>query len=360
MMDPFTYTALPARVVFGSGTLARVGDEVERLGCRRALVLSTPQQRGDAEALAGRLGASGAGVFAGAAMHTPVEVTERALEHVREAGADCLVALGGGSTTGLGKALALRTDLPQIVVPTTYAGSEATPILGETEHGRKVTQRSPKVLPEVIVYDVDLTLSLPAALSVTSGINAIAHAVEALYARDANPIVSGLAEQGIAALARALPLIVAEPGHAGARSDALYGAWLCGTCLGSVGMGLHHKLCHVLGGTFDLPHAETHTIVLPHATAYNAPAAPDAMARIARALGAAAAAGGLFDLVRRLGAPTGLRQIGMPETGIGRAVELATAEPYPNPRAIEPEGIRALLEAAFDGRSPAPAPAPHS
>ncbi len=355
-MDPFTYTARPARIVFGSGTLARVGDEVERLGCRRALVLSTPQQQGDAEHLRDRLGAACVGIFPGAVMHTPVEVTERALATVRETGADCLVALGGGSTTGLGKALALRTDLPQVVVPTTYAGSEATPILGETAGGRKVTQRSPKVLPEVVVYDVDLTLTLPAPLSVTSGINAIAHAVEALYAHDGNPVVSRLAEDGIAALARALPLIVAEPGHPGARSDALYGAWLCGTCLGSVAMGLHHKLCHVLGGTFDLPHAETHTVVLPHAVAYNAAAAPGAVARVARALGRGddAAALGLFDLARRLGAPTSLRDIGMPESGIDRAVELATAEPYPNPRAIDSEGIRTLIEAAFSGLAPLP------
>ena len=200
-------------------------------------------------------------------MHTPTDVTERGLARARELDADCLVALGGGSTTGLGKAIALRTDLPQVAVPTTYAGSEATPILGETVGGRKTTLRSPKVLPEVIVYDVDLTLTLPASLSATSGINAIAHAVEALYAKEANPVVSMLATAGIAALARALPRIAADLRDLDARSDALYGAWACGTCLGSVGMALHHKLCHVLGGTFDLPHAETHAVVLPHAVA---------------------------------------------------------------------------------------------
>jgi len=348
----FTYTALPARVVFGAGTLACVAEEVVRLGCRRALVLSTSQQGSAAAALAKRLGDLSAGVFAGAVMHTPVDVTNQALAEVRARGVDCLVAIGGGSTTGLGKALALRTDLPQVVVATTYAGSEATPILGETEGGRKSTQRNAQVLPEVIVYDVDLTLGLPVGLSVTSGMNAIAHAVEALYAQDANPVTSAFAEQGIATLARALPAIVVDPGDRAARRQALYGAWLCGTCLGAVGMGLHHKLCHVLGGTFDLPHAETHAVMLPHFTAYNTPAAREAMARVARALGCSDPARGLFDLARDLGAPTSLRELGMPADGVERVVELAVAEPYPNPRPVERAGIRALLRDAYDGSPP--------
>jgi maleylacetate reductase len=279
-------------------------------------------------------------------------VTERAMQAVRDSGADCTVALGGGSTTGLGKAIALRTDLPQIVIPTTYAGSEATPILGETRDGLKTTQKSPKILPEVIVYDVDLTLTLPPGLSATSGMNAIAHAVEGLYTQDANPIVSLMAEEGIRALGLALPRIVRDPGDREARSDALYGAWLCGVVLGSVGMALHHKLCHTLGGTFDLPHAETHTVVLPHAAAYNAPAAPEAMARVARALGVKEATTGLYDLAKGLGAPIALKDIGMPEAGLDRAADLAVANPYWNPRPIERDGIRALLDDAFWGRRP--------
>jgi maleylacetate reductase len=351
-MRPFVYTALPAKVIFGFGTLARVASEVRELGCRRALILSTPHQQAEAGALAEQLGELFAGIFAQATMHTPTSVTERALETVRATGADCTVALGGGSTIGLGKAIALRTDLPQVVVPTTYAGSEATPILGETQEGRKTTQRSPKVLPEVIIYDVDLTLTLPPALSATSGMNAIAHAVEALYAKDANPIVSTLAEQGIVALARALPSISRDPKDREARSDALFGAWLCGTCLGAVGMALHHKLCHTLGGSFDLPHAETHTVVLPHAVAYNTPAAAEAMARVARALGTEDAAKGLSDLARGLGAPTALKDIGMPESGLDQAADIATAAPYWNPRPIERDGIRMLLDDAFHGRPP--------
>lgn len=352
MIQPFTYSALPARVIFGSGTLSKIPDELRLLGCRRALVLSTPEQQDAATSLASLLGDLCAGTFTQAAMHTPVDVTERAMKFVHDFGVDCTLALGGGSTTGLGKAIALRTDLPQIVVPTTYAGSEATPILGETAEGRKVTQRTLKVLPEVIVYDVDLTLTLPTALSATSGINAIAHAVEALYTQDANPVISMMAERGIEALARALPPIMKNPSGKSARSEALFGAWLCGVCLGAVGMALHHKLCHTLGGSFNLPHAETHTVLLPHAVAYNSAAAPEAMSRVAHALGAPNAAQGLFDLAKSLGTPTALREIGMLESGLDRAAELATASPYWNPRPIDRATIRALLDDAFYGRRP--------
>ncbi len=351
-MRSFTYTGLPARVVFGSGTIAALPSEMERLGCRRALVLSTGEQQDSAEAIASQPGGSVAGIFPGAVMHTPVEVSERAAALAREIGADCTIALGGGSTIGLGKAIALRTDLPQICIPTTYAGSEMTPILGETAEGQKTTQRSQKVLPETVIYDVDLTLTLPPALSATSGMNAMAHAVEALYAQDRNPVISLMAREGLAALAQALPRIVEGPADPEARADALYGAWLCGTCLGSVGMALHHKLCHVLGGTFNLPHAETHTIVLPHAVAYNAPAAGDAMASLSQALGGSDPAAALFDLAGRLGAARALRDIGMPEDGLDRACELALKNPYWNPRPIEREGIRALIARAWAGEPP--------
>ena len=192
-MRPFHYNGHPARVIFGSGTLSQLPDEVARLGLKRTLVLATPPQEAEAKRVAALLGDASAGVFAGAVMHTPVEVTEKAMAVVADTEADGVIAIGGGSTTGLGKAIAFRTDLPQIVVPTTYAGSEMTPILGETKDNAKTTQSSPKILPEVVIYDVDLTMSLPAGLSGTSGINAIAHAVEALYSRDANPIVDLMA-----------------------------------------------------------------------------------------------------------------------------------------------------------------------
>jgi alcohol dehydrogenase class IV len=260
---------------------------------------------------------------------------------------DGTVAIGGGSAIGLGKAIAWRKDLPQIAVPTTYAGSEMTDILGETADGAKTTRRDPKIQPETVIYDPDLTRSLPQSLAATSGINAIAHAVEALYAKDGNPVTSMMAEEGIRALASALPRLE------DARGEALYGAWLCGAVLGTSAMALHHKLCHVLGGSFGMPHAETHTVILPHATAYNAPAAPQAMARIARALAAESAAAGLFDLARSLGAPLSLEQLGFRQADLVRAAEIAVANPYWNPRDVTREGVLQVLEDAFHGRRPA-------
>lgn len=348
----FAYCSQQYRVVFGTGTSARLGEESERLGIKRALVLTTSEQRDLGRRLGAGLGDRLAGLFAGARMHTPVEVTNEALRMVESRDIDGLVAIGGGSTVGLGKALSLRTGLPHIAMPTTYAGSEMTPILGETSNGIKTTQHSQDLVPDTVIYDVDLTVSLPPHISAASGLNAIAHAVEALYAPDANPLTSLMAEDGIAALARALPRIMRAPADPGARRDALYGAWLCGVCLGAVGMSLHHKLCHVLGGMFNLPHAETHAIVLPHAAAYNAAAAPEAMSRIARALGTTDAPRALFDLACRLALPRRLADIGMPEDGIARAAEMAVRNPYANPRPVERVAIQDLIAAAWRGDAP--------
>jgi alcohol dehydrogenase class IV len=350
--EAFVYNGLPTRVVFGFGTRTRVGEETRRLGIERPLVLSTPEQEQEAHILAAQLGMEPAGIFSEARMHTPVGVTEKALAFAIETKADGLIALGGGSTTGLGKAIALRTDLPQIVLPTTYAGSEMTNILGETGEGKKTTLRSPKVQPELVIYDVDLTLTLPKSLSATSGMNAIAHSVEALYAQDGNPLVSLMALEGIRALAEGLPVIADRPQDRAARAKALYGAWLCGAVLGSVGMALHHKLCHVLGGSFGLPHAETHTVVLPHVVSFNARVVGEKLAPIAEMLHSAGPGQGLFDLVKRIGAPIALKDIGMPADGLDKAAALATESPYYNPRQPTRQQIRALLEDAFVGRRP--------
>lgn len=352
MMRPFVYNANPARVIFGSGTVKRLPDEVLRLGLKKPLILSTPEQAKHAESLEILLAASNvqtAGQFNGATMHTPVEVTEKALAVVTERSADGIISIGGGSTIGLGKAIALRTDIPQIVLPTTYAGSEMTPIIGQSQDGVKTTQSTPKVLPEVVIYDVDFTLTLPPGLSATSGMNAVAHAVEALYAQNGNPVIDLMAEEGIRALSHSLPIIIENKGEPAARSDALYGAWLCSTCLGLVGMSLHHKLCHVLGGTFNLPHADTHTIVLPHALAYNASRIPDAMTKLARALNTDDAVTGLNDLLSKLKVKRALKDVGMPEDGIDKAADLAVKNPYWNPRPIEREGIRELIRRAWAG-----------
>jgi maleylacetate reductase len=351
-MRAFVFNAQPSRVVFGAGTLERLGEEIERLGAKRALVLSTPEQRASAEDIAARLGARAAGVYDKAVMHVPIEIAEAARAEAARVSADCCVAVGGGSTIGLGKAIALTSELPIVAIPTTFAGSEMTPIYGITAQGQKKTGRDPRVLPKTVIYDPHLLLTLPARTAGASGMNAIAHCVEALYAQDANPITSLMGEEGIRALASSLPTVVREPANLEARGEALYGAWLAGACLGQVGMALHHKLCHTLGGSFNLPHAETHTVILSHATAYNFDAAPEAMTRIARSLGSIDPAGALYDLARAIGAPVALKDIGMPRDGLERAARLATENPYYNPRPVAYEAILALLTAAYHGERP--------
>lgn len=351
MTHRFHYSGTPNRIVFGEGESGTVGDWIGTLGCRRALVLVTPAQAADGAALAERLGGLAAGVFDGAAMHTPVEVTERALAAAADLGADCLVALGGGSTTGLGKAIAYRTDLPQIVVPTTYAGSEVTPILGQTEHGEKTTLKDPRVLPEVVIYDPLLTLGLPVEMSVTSALNAMAHAAEGLYARDRNPITSMMAAEGLRAMQAALPVLVRTPEDVEARGDALYGAWLCGTVLGAVGMALHHKICHTLGGSFDTPHAATHAIMLPHTVGFNAAAVPELLAPVAEIFGGPPGQA-LYDFAKEIGAPMALRDLGLSEADLDRAADIAVRNAYWNPRPIDRQSIRALLQDAWEGARP--------
>jgi maleylacetate reductase len=351
-MDTFPDSDKRTRTLFGVDTINRIPDELARLSVKRALVICTPGQHDLAERVRELLGDSATAIFSGATMHTPVEVTEAAMRIVEEKQIDCIVAIGGGSTTGLSKAIAYRTDLPQIVIATTYAGSEMTPILGQTEDGVKTTLIDQKVVPEVVIYDVRLTLSLPPGFSGTSGINAIAHAVEALYAENKDPATSAIAVEGIEKLARALPLIADNPQDIDARSDALSGASLCGQCLARVGMALHHKLCHTLGGSFDLPHAATHTAVLPHAAAYNATADPTAMQEIARALGTGSAPSGLFELGHAVRATMALRDLGLAESDLDRAADLAVQKPYWNPRPLEREAIRELLGRAWAGEAP--------
>jgi maleylacetate reductase len=354
-MRSFIFNGQPSRVVFGAGSIQHLEREIQALGAERALVLSTPEQARQAQAIADRLGARAAGIFPRAVMHVPIETAREAREEARRLGADCAIAIGGGSTTGLGKAIALDSGLPILAIPTTYAGSEMTPIYGITEAGLKKTGKDPRVLPRTVIYDPELTLTLPVAMSVSSGMNAIAHAAEGLYAQDRNPIMDLMAEEGIAAIARALPAIRRKADDVEARGDALYGAWLCGAVLGNVGMALHHKLCHTLGGSFNLPHAEVHTVVLPQAMAFNAAAAPQAMARIARAIGTSSAAAGLYDLARDNGAPVALKDIGMKAQDLDRAAEIAVSNPYWNPRpfGVAQRGeIRELLQRAYDGTRP--------
>jgi alcohol dehydrogenase class IV len=353
-MEPFEYTANPSRVVFGPGSIRKLPAELQRLSLSTPLLLTTPQQVDQGEQLARILkdaSITPAGTYNNATMHTPSHITEEAMTYLKSKSADCVVSIGGGSTIGLGKAISVRTGLPHICIPTTYAGSEMTPILGETQDGKKTTRSDPKILPGTVIYDVELTMTLPASLSATSGVNAIAHAVEALYAKNRNPIITMMALEGTKALAESLPVIVESPQDQKARERAQYGAWLCGVCLGSSAMALHHKLCHTLGGSFNLPHAETHTIVLPHALSYNAPAIPDAMEKLAGVLPGSDgdATRGLNVLLEKLKVKRALKDFGMKEDGIDKAAEIAVSNQYPNPRSVEQQPIRELIRRAWAG-----------
>jgi maleylacetate reductase len=343
VIDVFVHEALSGRVVFAAGAARRVlCDEVDLLGGSRVLLVAAEPELHLAEELSRPLAERVVACFDGIRPHVPVEVGAAATALARDTGANCLLTVGGGSTTGTAKAVALETGLPIVAVPTTYAGSEMTPVWGMTEARRKTTGTDPRVLPKVVVYDPELTVSLPAQVTGPSALNAIAHCVEAFYGPHANPITSLMAEEGIRALARGVPVAVARPDDLDARGDTLYGAYLAGAAFAVAGTGLHHKLCHILGGAFDLPHADLHGVMIPHVAAFMEASKPVEMARVARALDAPAAGPALFDLARSIGAPTALKEIGLRD--LDEAIVLVQ-ETFPD--------TRGLLEAAFEGRRPA-------
>lgn len=341
-----------ARVIFGIGAIARLGEELDALGVKRPLVITTPGRSAALALVRAQLGSRLAGVCDRAALHVPIERVCEALADVDRVSPDVLVAIGGGSAVGLAKAVALERRLPIVAVPTTYSGSEMTGIWGITDGEEKRTGRDAGVAPRLVVYDPELTLSLPADVSAASGMNAIAHAVEAMYAADAGPVATRAAESAIRLLAGALPRIVARPDDLEARMQALQGAHAAGVALNLASMGLHHKICHVLGGTFGLPHAPTHAAVLPHVAAFNTPAAPLAMARIAGALGAEDAAAGLAVLNSALGLTASLGDLGLREADLDRAAGLVASLPYGNPRQVTVPDVRAILLRALRGTAP--------
>jgi maleylacetate reductase len=353
-LHPFVFDIARLRVVFGRGTRARTVHEVESLGARQVLVVTSPSHARSAAALADQLGARCAGIYDKVAQHVPVEKAAAATSHARALGADVCVAIGGGSAIGLAKAIALETGIPILAIPTTYSGSEMTSIWGLTANGVKRTGKDPKVQARAVIYDSELFTSLPPAVAGPSGMNAMAHAVEGLYAQNANPIMSSLAQEGIAALVRALPLVYRDSKDLDAQDQALYGSCLSGILLNSVGMSLHHKLCHALGGAFNTPHAETHAIVLPYAAAFNLEAAPDAKARMTTVLGTSNVGAALYALGASVGAPRSLKDLGLKPPDLDRVAELATRTPYPNPRPVTRAAVRELLEQAYQGKVPNP------
>ena len=348
-MNDFTFETRATRVVFGAGSLARLPVEIERLGATRVMLISTPGRSDLCRRARDLLGPLVVETFARAMVHVPGEIAVASRQAAESARADCILALGGGSAIGVAKVIALDSAVPIAAVPTTYGGSEMTPIWGMMENGRKETGRNSRVQPRVVVYDPDLTLALPVSVSAASGLNAIAHCIEALYASDANPLTSSAAIEGIRLLSSSLPRIVEAPGDRDQRARALNGAWLAGFALGTVQMALHHKLCHTLGGSFGLDHAGAHAVLLPYTAAYNRDSARQAMRQAATALGVEDAPTELLNLGRTLSAPTSLQELGMSEDDIEPAASLAVERQYPNPRAVTREGITDLLAAAYRG-----------
>ncbi|EMY36243.1 hypothetical protein D477_000110 [Arthrobacter crystallopoietes BAB-32] len=352
-MLTFEHTTLGQRVLFGSGKAAEnLAAETARLGAKRVMVIASEFEAEIARKVT-------AGIEAAlwhdeVVMHVPLEVAERARTAATENGIDLIVCVGGGSTTGLAKAVAMTTGIPIVAVPTTYAGSEATNVWGLTEAARKTTGVDDKVLPVTVIYDAELTLSLPVEMSVASGLNGMAHCVDSLWGPRVDPINAALAAEGIRALAAGLPAIKADPSGLKGREQALYGAYLAAVSFASAGSGMHHKICHVLGGTFNLPHAQTHATVLPYVLAFNAPCVPEAEARMAAAFGASTALEGLQELRTRLDAPKALADYGFTAAGIAEAVEVALPViPGNNPRPVTAENLTALLDAALTGADPA-------
>ncbi|MBR0840404.1 maleylacetate reductase [Bradyrhizobium liaoningense] len=347
----FVYQGNNQRVVFAAGARSRAGEELDLLGVSRAMIITTPPQADSAASFARLIGDRASIVYPGAQMYTPTNVTEGALTAVSSVKADGILVIGGGTAIGLSKAIAFRTDLPQLVIPTTFAGSEMTRILEEVERGIKKTQRSPKVLPETVIYDPELVAGLPLRVVGPSAMTAMAHAIDALCAVDANPISSLLAEEAIRALRRALPRLLAGPNEA-AWADALYGACLAGTCLGTVAMGIHHKICHALGGAFDLSHADVHCILLPYTAAFNRNTASKAVQRVARALEGDDVPSALYDMMLEVETQPSLKALGLTRAALERAADLAMKNPCGSSSQVTREEILQILFAAYEGKRP--------
>lgn len=384
-MRAFESTFPGREVMFGAGSVARLGEAADRHGWRRLLLCASPTLRrdGHARAVEEALGARLAATFDRVRPHVLEEDVAEALALAEAAHVDAIVGLGGGSAIGIAKAVSFgleerrggregaptRPDheplVPVAAIPTTYAGSEMTPVYGVTRHeggaARKVTVTDPRIAPRLVVYDPELTLDLAPELTASTGINALAHCVEALYSITRNPLATAAARAGIETIAGALPRCRAAGADLEARGDLLAGAYLAGTALATVAMGLHHGLCHVLGGTAGVPHGVANAIILPHAMRFNLEVTAPALALAAPALGfhtsgqsdvaaAAAATAGVATLIERLGLPRHLREVGVAADDLPRLAEIAllSRAVRNNPRPVRDAAeIEALLRAAW-------------
>lgn len=356
-LTSFVHDIPAPRVIFGAGHRSQVPAEVDRLGKRRVLLIGDGEQVDTVRAVADGLGDRLADTFLEAIRHVPVEVAQQAVAAARTADADLIVSVGGGSCIGTAKMVAKELGLPILAVPTTYSGSEMTPIWAFTENHRKTTGRDHAVVPVAVVYDPELTVSLPASLTANSGMNALAHLTESMYSPTASPISMLIALEGIRSLAVGLPRVIENPSDLEARSLALYGAWLGGWTLGTTTMGVHHAICAAIGGAYNTPHGPTHSAVLPYATMFNAEVANPAMRTIKRALGQAnrpapRSGVGFWELAKDIGAVTSLQELGLPESALDEVTEMVLEAAPENPRPITRAGVRALLEAAYRGERP--------
>uniref|UniRef100_A0AAU1U3M7 Maleylacetate reductase n=1 Tax=Streptomyces sp. NBC_00119 TaxID=2975659 RepID=A0AAU1U3M7_9ACTN len=350
MTITFDHTTQGQRVLFGTGdAAAHTVAALNGLGAERVLLIADAFVSELSDAVAERVCVVAR--IHEIVQHVPAENAARAVEVAQTHDADAIVTIGGGSAVGLAKIVARDAGLPIVAVPTTFAGSEATNVWGITEAGRKTTGIDDKVLPKIVVYDASLMASLPGQLAVSSGLNALAHAVDGFWAPRSNPINKAMGTEGLRALVPGLRALHADPDDIAAREQTLYGAYLAAVAFASAGSGLHHKICHALGGAYAMPHAETHSVVIGYVTAFNAPFAVDAAERVAAAVGdGLSAAAGIHALGRQIDAPSSLKELGLKEEDLPAAADLILpAVPPSNPRPVTREALEELLRAAWAG-----------
>jgi maleylacetate reductase len=349
-MTPFTFRSAPIRVVFGAGALAALAAEADFHKMSRLLVLCSQHRTDYARRLTAPLGERVVEICNASAPNMPREAFDRIVADLARINADGFVVVGGGSPVGLAKAAAAATGLPYIAVVTTYSGSEMAARWYVGVADQRIGGNDRACLPATAIYDPELTLDLPPRTSAASGMNAMAHAVESLYGVDTNPVVQTMAEEAVRRLGQSLPRVVKAPRDLKARGDVLYGAWLAANFRAEV--GLEHAIAQRVRQWFDLDHAHAHAVATPYAIGFNAAAAPDAMARIKRALGVADAARGLYDLNVRLGLPTGLKDLGLREVDIGKAVEIVSALKIEHPRPVTKADLAEIIRQAYHGAPP--------
>jgi maleylacetate reductase len=348
--SPFAMELRDHRIVFGASVADVLAAELEALNFKRFLLVSSPELALQFDKLAGDTATRKQGAqFTGVAPHVPESTVSQAVAAARECGADGLVAFGGGTALDTAKGVAHVLGLPILAIPTNFSGSEVTWVFGLTVDGAKHPTYDRNVLPRTVIYDPALLLTLPDEVVITSGMNAVAHAVEALYSPQTNPLTHALAETAIRKMIGGLQAFFSgdEPRER-AAAECLAGAWLSGEALSQVGMGIHHRVCHLLGGTYALAHSHAHTVMLPYSIALNYAHVP-ALPALSDLFPDRPFALGLAEFSIRHGAPRTLEAIGFSADDIAGAASLALRTPIANPRPIEVGDIESMIRHAYAG-----------